>query len=78
MLEVLVHLIGWALSADSPFVLDRERRRQIRNLLKAARKSLQEGKERRARAELDAALRLQPDTKALAETAEQLRLDLQA
>jgi len=71
--DLLRHLLGHALSE---FSVNRERRRQMRQLLKRARGLLQEGEYERARVYLGAALSLRPDTKRLLAAATQLREEL--
>ena len=71
--HLLHHHLGHALSE---FSVNRERRRQMRQLLKRARGLLQEGEYERARVHLGAALALRPDTKRLRAAATQLRAEL--
>ena len=76
LIDLLVELLLRFLAEPSKFSVNRERRRQMRQLLKRARTLLQEGQYERARVQLGAALALRPDTKRLVADATQMREEL--
>ena len=76
LIDLLVELLLRFLAEPSKFSVNRERRRQMRQLLKRARTLVQEGQYERARVQLGAALALRPDTKRLVADATQMREEL--
>ena len=76
LIDLLVELLLRFLAEPSKFSVNRERRRQMRQLLKRARTLVQEGEYERPRVLLGAALALRPDTKRLVADATQMREEL--